>query len=456
VRNQQLHNFLKEYCEAALSFIKANVKSKDDLPLTPVPEFEFTETGYSITTSMKINWMLLVVIYERAFKGLPACQKAVQALEADEIIAKQLNVLVGTNSGLRNLNTDDCLRSLLITYLNEQEKIQSDIFSKIYEKMEDYFYQDIIPFRYLAPLSNFKMESERVELKPGFSITKLTLEERVSILSRVYGMDALTSHASYQGLIESSKYALECLQEEPKVIGQRSEIDPTKFAYHKVIQNFESAVATLRLYKSGSISYAHVIENSDTWNPVGGTMHSPQFLYPPSIFGITYELTNSEIPGFVEFWRKFEQAQINGKAIKTALSRFSFVYERGRPEDRLIDYIISLEALLLENEPELRYKFSLRGSALLGEDDPKKRATIFYELYEGYGQRNNIAHGNIPKQSLTVGSETLQFPQLVENVGNHARSTIRTFILLRKSKKQILEMLNQKIIEGFSSTEKTK
>jgi hypothetical protein len=355
---------------------------------------------------------------------------------------------------LRNLGVDDCLRSLLIDYLKAQEKTQEDVFSGIYQRIEDYFYQDTIPFRYLAPLHNFKMEAERVELKPGFSIIKLTFEERVSILSRVYGMDALTSSSSYHGL-EESEYALEFHCEEPKVIGQRTEFDPSKFAYDTVTQNFQAAITALRLYKSGDVGYAHVIEKTEAWNPLGGTMTSPRtgaYFWP----GRSYELTKDELSGFIEFWKEFEGAQINEKALKIALGRFSFVYERGRPEDRLIDYIISLEAILLENEPELRYKFSLRGAALLAESDPKKRVRVFYELYEGYGQRNHIAHGNIPKPSLTVGDETLQFSQLVERVGNNVRAIIKVFILLGKSKKQILESISQKIIEGFTSPADTK
>lgn len=455
MRNQQLHDALREYCEAVVRVIKATVKSKDDLPLTPVPEFEFTDSGYSMTSSMKIDWMLLEIMYERAFKEMSAYHKAVLALESDPVISKQLNVLVGTNSGLRNLGVDDCLRSLLINYLKAQENTQEDVFSGIYQRIEDYFYQDTIPFRYLAPLHNFKMEAERVELKPGFSIIKLPLEERVSILSRVYGMDALTSSSSYSGFVESSEYALEFHCEEPKVIGQRTELDPSKFAYDAVTQNFQAAITALRLYKSGDVGYAHVVEKTKAWNPLGGTMTSPQtgaHFWP----GRSYELTKDELAGFVEFWKKFEGAQINEKALKIALGRFSFVYERGRPADRLIDYIISLEALLLENEPELRYKFSLRGAALLAGSDPKKRVKVFYELYEGYGQRNHIAHGNISKPSLTVGDETLQFAQLVERVGNHVRATIKAFILLGKSKKQILEFINQKIIEGFPSPADTK
>lgn len=55
MRNQHLHDILKEYCEAAVNFIRANVQSKDDLPMTPVPEFEFTDTGHTATSSFKIK-----------------------------------------------------------------------------------------------------------------------------------------------------------------------------------------------------------------------------------------------------------------------------------------------------------------------------------------------------------------------------------------------------------------
>lgn len=449
MRNQHLHDALKKYCEAAVSFIRANVKSKDDLPLTPVPEFEFTDTGYSATSSMKINWMLLEVMYERALKELPDYKRAVEALEADEVIAKHLNTLSGTIKTLRRIEADDCLRSLLITYINEQEKTEEDAYDRVYERIEDYFYQDVLAYKYLAPLNNFKMEVEKVELEPGFSIIKLPIEERANFLGRLSGIDVLSSSSSYKEL-GFSKYAFELYHEEPKVIGNRPEFDPNKFADNVVLQNFESACTALRLYKSGNVSYQHVIQESVAWNPLGESIHSPQ-MSAPFLFGNTYELADEDIPSFVEFWSQFKQAQIRENALRIALTRFTFAYERGRSEDRLIDYVIALEALLLENEPELRFKFALRGAALLGKDDPLERKKVFHELHEGYKQRNNIAHGDIPKQVITIGDETLQLAQLIDRVGNHVRSTIRAFIEFRKNKKQVLEILNQKIVEGFPS-----
>jgi hypothetical protein len=297
------------------------------------------------------------------------------------------------------------------------------------------------------------MEAEKVDLAPSFSIVTLSQEERATMLRNVYDMDVLGSLISYRGL-ESSKYALEFYHEEPKLIGQMPEIDPANSAYNIVMQNIETACTALRLYKSGSLSYQHVIQKSIFWNPLGDAMHSPQ-KNVPFLFVKNYELTNDELPKFLEFWKLFNQTQVKENALRTSLRRFTLVYERDGAEDRLIDYVIALEALLLQNEPELRLKFSLRGAALLDNDDPKERKKVFHELHEGYKQRNNIAHGEIPKQIVTVGGETLQLTQLIDRVGNHVRATIRAFILLNKSKKQILAMLDQKIIEGFNSGNNT-
>lgn len=452
MKNQQLHDALKEYCETAVSFIRANVKSKDDLPSSPVPEIEFAGSGYTVISSMKIDWMLLGVIYENALKQLPVYPKAVETLEADEMVARHLNALSGTSIAVRQLDADTCIRSLLTDLMRKTETTKEDIFDKIYDRFEDYFYRNILLFRYLVPLYNFKMEPEKVELAPGFSIVKLSQEERASMLRSVYTLDVLGSLISYEG-VESSKYALEFYHEEPKVIGRRPEINPAQSSYNVVMQNIETACTALRLYKSGNVGYQHVIQKSMFWNPLGDAMYSPR-LNVPFLVGRNYELTIDEVPNFLDFWKQFKQAQIKENALKTSLRRFTFVYERGRAEDRLIDYIIALEALLLENEPELRLKLSLRGAALLDNNDPQTRKKVFHELHEGYKQRNNIAHGEIPKQSVTVGSETLQLTQLIDRIGNYVRETIRAFILLNKSKKQILAMLDQKIIEGFSSGNK--
>jgi hypothetical protein len=150
MKNQQLHDALKEFCESAVSFIKTNVKSKEDLPLTSEPIIEFTGSGYTPIMSMKINWRLLGVKYEKALKQLPAYQRAIEALKADEMVARHLNIISGWSITLRQLDAETCLSSLLADFMSKTEITSEDVFDKLYDCFEDYFYRNTLMFRYLV------------------------------------------------------------------------------------------------------------------------------------------------------------------------------------------------------------------------------------------------------------------------------------------------------------------
>ncbi len=79
---------------------------------------------------------------------------------------------------------------------------------------------------------------------------------------------------------------------------------------------------------------------------------------------------------------------------------------RYRMDDRLIDYAIGLEALLLEGaEGEYRYRFSLRGAVITtwsGGD----RYEAFRELRALYDVRSKLVHGGAVSDSdLRLNSE---------------------------------------------------
>jgi len=63
-------------------------------------------------------------------------------------------------------------------------------------------------------------------------------------------------------------------------------------------------------------------------------------------------------------------------------------------EDKLIDLVISLEALFSPGlEGELRFRIALRGAMLLG-DDPESKRRIFNLFKRAYDARSSLVHGN--------------------------------------------------------------
>lgn len=173
----------------------------------------------------------------------------------------------------------------------------------------------------------------------------------------------------------------------------------------------------------------------------------------PKIFsGSPYKLTKEEAKGFADFWTFFQGIRKSPpRRVEVALRRLNFAYERARPEDKLIDYLIGFEALLLQRSQrqELEYRLALRGSYLLA-DDFDERKTIFNELKAAYQERSNIVHGGSTKTTVKIGDQRVEFSKLVEKSEEHLRSTIRKFLELsvKQSEEQIIKDLDQKILRG--------
>ncbi len=122
------------------------------------------------------------------------------------------------------------------------------------------------------------------------------------------------------------------------------------------------------------------------------------------------------------------QEYLSGKAIdyvgfRTGLRRMQYGIERYTEADpqRLLEFAIALEALLLNDDPrsELTFRLALRGARLL-RDDLEGRERIFNRLKELYAFRSRLAHGdmlddlNETQRKKLVGVEAEALPLLRE------------------------------------------
>lgn len=78
---------------------------------------------------------------------------------------------------------------------------------------------------------------------------------------------------------------------------------------------------------------------------------------------------------------------------EVALHRFSLAASHRSPTESLIDFVISMEALLLgRSRGEHRYRFGLYGAHFIGSSEPE-RASVFGALREVYDTRSTLVHG---------------------------------------------------------------
>jgi hypothetical protein len=160
-----------------------------------------------------------------------------------------------------------------------------------------------------------------------------------------------------------------------------------------------------------------------------------------------YTLTRTEILRFTAFYREVSR-QIAGEGIdaakfaKVAIRRFNVFMDESEPEDKIMDAMISMEALYLydSENAELSYRLSLRAACLLGRDEGEKNY-IRKLLKEVYDLRSKVVHG----RNITItGLDGNRIPttDILAKLEEYLRWSIRKFLLLTEEKLSHNSILN--------------
>jgi len=370
-------------------------------------------------------------------------------MQQDEKISEHLNTLVGTPESRMRIDPDRCLQVLLSRLLLKQQGVdfREDLLNQIYRALEDVFYEELLEQRVTSPLKGFKMEAETIDLGPGFSIDKISKDEKEKLLSESRQFGSISTY----DIFPYPEYAFELYLKIPKVIGDSDTISQENSPSQIAREQFDEACSALRLFKQGAVGYADLRMESTSWNPIGG-IRTLGSVVGGRLLGSSYLISGDEIQAFSEFWPVYQKCrQVKRNRIEIALRRMNFAYEGTRPEDRLVDYLIGFEALLLKKGQiqELAYRLALRGSILLA-DQPEERIRIFSELHTAYKERSNIVHGGQPKESLNVSNRKVPFNQFVNKLEDHLRSAIKRFLerCEKQSESRVIEHLDTKIVRG--------
>jgi hypothetical protein len=207
----------------------------------------------------------------------------------------------------------------------------------------------------------------------------------------------------------------------------------------KTWMRIENLVKTFRLYKSGNVrNYFHIIVPS-----TGGYMYTG---YVKGGF-LNYHFSSSEIEDFLEFQEILttlipNELDKNNRYIEIAIRYFNFANERDSNEDKMVDYIIALEALYLNGDHgEFTYRLAHRAASMLGSTFDKRRET-FRNVRDAYDLRSQIVHGGSDPKKRKITNED------VEKVNNYVRMSIVAYLNLNKthnSQKLILEKIDESL-----------
>jgi len=131
------------------------------------------------------------------------------------------------------------------------------------------------------------------------------------------------------------------------------------------------------------------------------------------------------------------------KVLKQALKRFFIGRNRHDPVDKLINYVISWETILLTSKgspikQEQNYRFSLNSSSLLSSVyKNKKKKEYFVKMKCAYAIRSTIVHGGSDKETKKQlkSGDFLDLNNVCQFLENNFRKTVWWLIDIDRSKR---------------------
>lgn len=334
----------------------------------------------------------------------PEFSTCIRLMEKDKKIKALHGQLVGTLESAMALQDEKVsILSFLQQLYIKNPTYEQCLFDQDYSSFEELFYSDTLRFRDTSCLFNFQYSSNVVELGHGLNISRTTMpiDPQEAYIERMQRSYVTRS---------KSDFVIERLYDRNKTVGDitRPNKQEVEEGLSKTGDLFDSVIATLRILKPSAVFRDHRISSElMTFHPTRGTITTIPFFENIAV-GEKCVIEDKDIPELetnLTFLINESDSRFN-----VAQRRLSLGIERKNLEDRLIDYMIGLEALYLpDGNQELSFRLSLRMAFLL-YTDPIERKRMYYFAREMYKTRSNIVHGN--KYDLNV-DETSKLEELL-------------------------------------------
>lgn len=278
------------------------------------------------------------------------------------------------------------------------------------------------------------MEMEKIELEEGVSIVRLSEDE---LNKKMPPLSTLDIGMPYMDLTSHHAEVRCSLSKNMKKI--KSDLLQPGDELKKELEGISNDVfGALLLTKSGMIeegpySIKLESENGEDLIDEEDTILSQYMLL---VFRKRITLGKEDGEDLKKSYRIARKISSEAEVLQAAMNRFMIGSKRLNPEDRLVDYIIAWEALLLTmggkaGRNELSYRFALNGSTILYSISGGKitREEGLYFMKSVYNCRSMIVHGagkkNLEKDLEKLGLSSVE--ELAEKVGEYLRKAILWF-----------------------------
>lgn len=383
---------------------------------------DYSKLIYNIQNEIKkypqINSLLTIT--KNIFK------KQIQELETRKKLKLDINSELLTDEQIFNF----ALKYVEKNSINYDKNKFNTLLKKFYHFVEEDFYYSY----YLTPLYNFEGDFAKILLSENKWIRKISDLE----FSKIVHLDniPIKEIPSYQRRL---RYVMVTR------ILKEKDVNHAQIAF----ENFELIINSLQLHGNGNAQFGNLYWiSSEEWN-----LGRPELVErrPPPSSSKKYIMKSELKKTFIPFSKDLDKKLLEIKKpdfLKASIRRFGKGMNERNFVDTIVDYVISLESLLIPSIGDSTLKIAHRTASLLGESD-KERLAIWLFMKESYKFRSGVLHQS-KERDFKLGSLKFDLESVSEILESYTKKTINRMIILLgqfKTQDEIIDALDMAIYD---------
>ena len=432
------NSLYSEFKSVFKDFLDGYVRSIDILRINHerVPKLSIGENGIaSVIEYYKPDILITINTLARKYIKTEKYKEFKRIIESEPQIGPRINHLIGTDLWRRRFTTEDLFKSVIVRYFRQNEfklLLNDMLLRKTWNYVVDSILAKEVAVNIFAVVENLETDIKIFKIGPNYFLKKLSYNDierlwNTNALFREYypfsGMNMLMSPINISSIIEA-KIILPVDFGEPAYVSNGT----LRSSLHDTQRIFLDFIDTLKLYKKEYVGLGPVIISVNV--PWGGSQGQGNRQNNPLLpFQDKYILAKKDQFRLRKLFKTFSsipKTEVN-KSLSIGIRRIRMANDRQLDEDKFIDLIIALEAMLLtkDENSELSYRLGQRAAFLLGKNFDE-REYYFKIVKKAYKTRSQIVHG-----SILGGSDK----QMIDDISDIARNIAYKLLLLQSQDK---------------------
>ena len=299
------------------------------------------------------------MIFDCNMESKPYYKNAFDKLQ--NVISKKLNEQSPQNpKDIASKELQDFLKSYFDAVCSDNKgfkKIDEKKFLDNFKIFEKHLEGELNVHYFFATLLNFNAGFNELDLDNEFHIRKITENE----FATISGIGRRSEKIDVDHSLFKIKY----------VIGKTNEKKSKhqgKIMGEDIQKMFQKTLNALKIFRDGNVQLGGLYFRDSKFWEIKNTfvLRREPRTQPTRVYVLNEDKAVRDFRLFHEKFHSINLTKGGRTFLDTSIKRFSKAIEGGSPEERIVDFMISLESLYASKEPDLTYKISLRVAVLLG------------------------------------------------------------------------------------------